>query len=82
MARMLRKQIYIPKRQQILLKRLAKARGVSEAELLAQGQARVPLRRYAEAEDIAQVALFLASERAAYVTGAVIPMDGGLNPVL
>ncbi len=36
MARMLRKQIYIPKRQQLLLKRLAKARGVSEAEIIRQ----------------------------------------------
>lgn len=69
-------------RLQDALRLEAKARGVSEAELLAQGQARVPLRRYAEADDIAQVALFLASDRAAYVTGAVIPMDGGLNPVL
>lgn len=34
MAQMLRKQIYIHKRQQILLKKLAKARGVSEAEII------------------------------------------------
>jgi hypothetical protein len=33
---MMRKQIYIKKRQQILLKRLAKARGVSEAEIIRQ----------------------------------------------
>ena len=60
----------------------SRARGISEEELLRQGTARVPLGRYAGNEDIAQVALFLASPRAAYVTGAVIPMDGGLNPVL
>jgi NAD(P)-dependent dehydrogenase (short-subunit alcohol dehydrogenase family) len=60
----------------------AGARGVPEEELLRMGEARVPLGRYATDDDIAQVALFLASERAAYVTGAVIPMDGGLNPVL
>ena len=36
MTQMLRKQIYIPKRQQILLKKLAKARGVSEAEVIRQ----------------------------------------------
>jgi NAD(P)-dependent dehydrogenase (short-subunit alcohol dehydrogenase family) len=60
----------------------SRARGVPEEELLRQGAARVPLGRYASNEDIAQVALFLASPRAAYVTGAVIPMDGGLNPVL
>jgi NAD(P)-dependent dehydrogenase (short-subunit alcohol dehydrogenase family) len=60
----------------------AGARGVSEEELLRLGEARVPLGRYATDDDVAQVVLFLASERAAYVTGAVIPMDGGLNPVL
>lgn len=36
MTQMLRKQIYIPKRQQVQLKRLAKARGVSEAEVVRQ----------------------------------------------
>lgn len=36
-----------------------------------------PLGRVGEAEDIAGVALFLASRAAAYVTGAVIPCDGG-----
>ena len=34
MAQMLRKQIYIARRQQILLKKLAKARGVSEAQVI------------------------------------------------
>ena len=36
MAQMLRKQIYIEKRQRALLKRLAKKRGVSEAEIIRQ----------------------------------------------
>jgi hypothetical protein len=36
MAHMLRKQIYIEKRQRALLKRLAKKRGVSEAEVIRQ----------------------------------------------
>ena len=36
MTQMLRKQIYIHKRQQVQLKRLAKARGVSEAEVIRQ----------------------------------------------
>jgi NAD(P)-dependent dehydrogenase (short-subunit alcohol dehydrogenase family) len=60
----------------------AKNRGVSEDELLAQGQAKVPLRRYAAPEDVADLTLFLASAKAAYITGAVVPMDGGSNPVL
>jgi NAD(P)-dependent dehydrogenase (short-subunit alcohol dehydrogenase family) len=60
----------------------AKSRGVGEDELLAQGQAKVPLRRYAAPEDVADLTLFLASAKAAYITGAVVPMDGGSNPVL
>lgn len=36
MTRMVRKQIYISRRQQVQLKRLAKARGVSEAEVIRQ----------------------------------------------
>ena len=60
----------------------AKAKGATVQEVLDQGQARVPLGRYADPKEIASVALFLASDHAAYVTGAVIPMDGGVNPVI
>ena len=38
-----------------------------------------PLGRIGEPEDMAGVALFLASRAGAYVTGAVIPVDGGLG---
>jgi NAD(P)-dependent dehydrogenase (short-subunit alcohol dehydrogenase family) len=38
----------------------------------------VPLARLGTSEDIARVALFLASDAAAYTSGAVIPCDGGL----
>jgi NAD(P)-dependent dehydrogenase (short-subunit alcohol dehydrogenase family) len=37
----------------------------------------IPLRRMGTTEEIADMALFLSSKRAQYVTGAVIPVDGG-----
>ncbi len=39
----------------------------------------IPLRRFGEPREIGDVVAFLASERAGYVTGAVIPVDGGLT---
>ncbi len=40
-----------------------------------------PLGRYAGPEDIASVVLFLVSDDAAYVTGAVLPVDGGRSAI-
>jgi NAD(P)-dependent dehydrogenase (short-subunit alcohol dehydrogenase family) len=60
----------------------ANAKGTTVEQVLAQGQARVPLGRYADPKEIASVTLFLASDQAAYVTGVVIPMDGGVNPII
>jgi len=60
----------------------AKAKGIAIDKVFEEGQSRVPLGRYADPEDIARVSLFLASDLAAYVTGAIIPMDGGLNPII
>ncbi|MDQ5820558.1 MAG: SDR family oxidoreductase [Actinomycetota bacterium] len=39
----------------------------------------IPLRRLGSPREVADVACFLASDRAAYVTGTVIPVDGGLT---
>ena len=41
--------------------------------------AEIPLRRFGSPAEIADVVCFLASDRAAYVTGAVIPVDGGVT---
>ena len=78
----------------VLAKKLAKKRitvnavapGPFESKMMAQtlrtfGKLIVescPLKRIGEPEDMAGVTLFLASRAGAYVTGAVIPVDGGL----
>jgi len=48
--------------------------GPSAADL-----AQIPLRRLGTASEVGAVAAFLASERASYVTGTVIQVDGGLT---
>jgi len=60
----------------------ARMTGLSEKELLERQQSRIPLRRLGTPEEIANVALFLASDRASYVTGAIVPMDGGQGAVI
>jgi 3-oxoacyl-[acyl-carrier protein] reductase len=40
---------------------------------------RIPLRRQAAPQEIAAVVTFLASEEAGYITGVVLPVDGGLG---
>jgi 3-oxoacyl-[acyl-carrier protein] reductase len=39
----------------------------------------IPLRRFGQPREIADVVCFLASERAGYITGSVVPVDGGLT---
>ncbi len=46
-------------------------------EMLDATNAKIPLRRHATAEEVAALFAYLASDEAAYLTGAVIPIDGG-----
>jgi 3-oxoacyl-[acyl-carrier protein] reductase len=47
-------------------------------EIIAESQGTIPLGRYGKPEEFADAVTFLASERAAYITGAVIRVDGGM----
>ncbi|MGA0542477.1 SDR family NAD(P)-dependent oxidoreductase [Neotabrizicola sp. VNH66] len=54
----------------------------ADPDVKARREAMVPLRRIAAPQDMADVALFLASDRAGYVTGQDIVVDGGLSQCL
>ncbi len=54
----------------------------SMAELYEELASRIPLGRVGEAEEYADLCAFLVSERAAYITGAAVNLDGGMSPVV
>lgn len=56
----------------------AKRQGVPVDQVASQSKSRIPAGRYGRVEEFAAVGTFLASEAASYVTGATIPVDGGL----
>ena len=39
----------------------------------------IPIRRVGQPEDVANAFVFLASDLASYITGAVLPVDGGMT---
>src|SRR5215203_534699 len=55
---------------------------IETARLLARDAEDIPLRRVGQPKEIGDVICFLASDRASYVTGAVIPVDGGMTRLL
>ena len=51
--------------------------GISPAEATARWEAEIPMRRLGEPREFAALAAFLCSERASYITGTSVPVDGG-----
>jgi 3-oxoacyl-[acyl-carrier protein] reductase len=57
--------------------KLANAEGVEPKQIHERWASQIPLRRLGKPEEFANLVVFLASERASYVTGATIAVDGG-----
>jgi 3-oxoacyl-[acyl-carrier protein] reductase len=60
-----------------LAKAASEREGISIAEATKKWEAEIPMRRLGEPREFAAVAAFLASERASYITGTSIQVDGG-----
>ena len=60
----------------------ARVQGIGTDEAMARAVARIPLGRMAEPEEVARVAVFLASDAASYVTGVCMTMDGAQTPIV
>ena len=56
--------------------------GISEDEALRRSQDRIGMGRMAEPDEIAQVVAFLASDKASYVSGTTVTMDGVQYPII
>ncbi|MCX8187072.1 MAG: SDR family oxidoreductase [Nitrososphaeria archaeon] len=68
----------LTKRVEDLAKAESERSGKPVENILEEWAAEIPLKRFAKPEEIAYVVAFLASERANYITGTVIQVDGGL----
>jgi 3-oxoacyl-[acyl-carrier protein] reductase len=67
----------LTERLQSLAETQARAQGTDAARVLQDRVALIPAGRLGQPEEIADLICFLASERAAYLTGLSIPFDGG-----
>jgi NAD(P)-dependent dehydrogenase (short-subunit alcohol dehydrogenase family) len=64
------------------VRRLASEKGIGEEDAAREMLSRTGVARFGEPDEVADVVAFLASERAAYLQGAVLDVDGGLTRTL
>ncbi len=67
----------LTERLSVLSESQAKARGISREEVVSEWEASIPMKRLGRPEELASLVTFLASERASYITGTAIQVDGG-----
>lgn len=60
-----------------LAQMMSEKQGITPAEFIARWEKEIPMRRIGEPREFAALAAFLVSERASYITGTSIPVDGG-----
>jgi 3-oxoacyl-[acyl-carrier protein] reductase/bacilysin biosynthesis oxidoreductase BacG len=69
----------LTERQTTLLQDAARTKGITVEAAQREATAAIPLRRMGRPEEVADAVAFLASERASYITGSLVIVDGGLH---
>jgi len=69
---------YLTKRQEEIIKKRSTERNITAEEYIQQHSNEIPIGRFGKPEELANMIVFLCSEKAGYVTGSTISVDGGL----